>query len=414
MIDQLLSYIATEYGQAAGTVAEILIDTSYIWIPVVLMIGFWQVWMQYIHAAFISRQDPVLLEIRIPREVSRTPAAMELVFNTLYQKSQPQSFAEAFWDGKVPGWFSLELVSIGGYVHLYIWSWRKFKNMIESQLYAQYPSVEVVEVEDYATKVTNDPKEFNMVGFQWTFSKPVSYPIKTYVDYGLDKKADKEEQKDDPLTSVLELLGSLKPQEQLWIQIVIQAHKKTGIKDGYVFTRPDWREGAKKEIQKIRDEYAIDKEKGLYMPITEADNDLLKAIQRSINKQAFDAVFRTLYITEAGHFDAGTISGLLGVMQQFNANNMNGLKINWKTDFNHPWKDIRGIRQRANERQYLDAWRRRSYFSEPYKYFKQKPITLTTEELATLFHIPGSVAQTPTLNRVASRKGEAPSNIPVE
>ncbi|MEX1027473.1 MAG: hypothetical protein WD049_05630 [Candidatus Paceibacterota bacterium] len=414
MINRLLTYITTQYGETAGVVAEVLIDTSFIWIPAILVVAFWQVWVQYIHARFIHKQEPVLLEIRIPREVTRTPAAMEMVFNTLYQKSQPQSFAEAFWDGKVPPWFSLELVSLGGYVHLYIWTWKKFKNMIESQLYAQYPSVEVVEAEDYATKVTNDPEKFSMVGFQWTFTKPITYPLKTYIDYGLDKKGDDEEQKDDPLTSVLELLGSLKPQEQLWIQIVIQAHKKMGIKDGYLFTRPDWRAGAKTEIQKIRDEYAIDKEKGLYMMMTEADTNLLKAIQRSLDKQAFDAVFRTLYIAAPDQFDTGTIAGLLGVTQQFNSNNMNGLRINWKTDFSHPWKDFRQMRQRKKERQYLDAWRRRSYFAEPYKYFRQKPIVLTTEELATLFHIPGTVAQTPTLNRVGSRKGEAPSNIPVE
>ncbi|MEX0673082.1 MAG: hypothetical protein WDZ82_00055 [Candidatus Paceibacterota bacterium] len=414
MIDQLLSFISTQYGESAGLVAEVLLDTSFIWIPVILIIGFWQVWIQYIHAYFISKQVPVLLEIRIPREVSRTPAAMEMVFNTLYQKSQPQSFAEAYWDGKVPPWFSIELVSLGGYVHLYIWTWQKFKNLIESQLYAQYPSIEVVEAEDYSTKITNDPEKFNMVGFQWTFTKPVAYPIKTYIDYGLDKKADKEEQKDDPLTSVLELLGSLKPKEQLWFQIVIQAHKKMGMKDGYVFPRPDWRAEAEREAGKIRDQYLVDKEKGLYMPITEADMDSIKAIHRSLDKQAFDAVVRTLYVAEGDNFDTGTIAGLLGVMQQFNSNNMNGFRINWKTDFSHPWKDFRNVRRRKKERQYLDAWRRRSYFSEPYKYFKQKPIVLTTEELATIFHIPGTVVQTPTLNRVSSRKGEAPSNIPTE
>ena len=37
----------------------------------------------------------------------------------------------------------------------------------------------------------------------------------------------------------------------------------------------------------------------------------------------------------------------------------------------------------------------------------------TTEELATLFHIPGQVAVTPTLGRIPSTRSQAPTNLPV-
>jgi len=42
-----------------------------------------------------------------------------------------------------------------------------------------------------------------------------------------------------------------------------------------------------------------------------------------------------------------------------------------------------------------------------------KPYILTTEELATIYHFPGSVSTTPNLNRVPSKKAEAPSNLPL-
>ena len=35
------------------------------------------------------------------------------------------------------------------------------------------------------------------------------------------------------------------------------------------------------------------------------------------------------------------------------------------------------------------------------------------EELATLYHLPGAVATTPTLTRIPSKKSEAPANLPV-
>ncbi len=38
---------------------------------------------------------------------------------------------------------------------------------------------------------------------------------------------------------------------------------------------------------------------------------------------------------------------------------------------------------------------------------------MTTEELATIFHIPGKVASTPTLARIPSKRSEAPANLPI-
>jgi hypothetical protein len=40
------------------------------------------------------------------------------------------------------------------------------------------------------------------------------------------------------------------------------------------------------------------------------------------------------------------------------------------------------------------------------------PMVMSTEELATIYHIPSSAIGTPGLRRIQSATGEAPANLP--
>ena len=73
-----------------------------------------KIWLHYIQQDFISGIDFVLLEIIPPREVARSPKAMELfISNALYHFSN-KGGREEYWQGAVWLWFSLEIVSIEG------------------------------------------------------------------------------------------------------------------------------------------------------------------------------------------------------------------------------------------------------------------------------------------------------------
>ena len=50
------------------------------------------------------------------------------------------------------------------------------------------------------------------------------YPIKTYIDYKLDKLETEEEMKNDPLASLIELMGTMKEGENMWYQALIRAN----------------------------------------------------------------------------------------------------------------------------------------------------------------------------------------------
>ena len=79
--------------------------------------------------------------------------------------------------------FGVELVSEEGRVHYYIRLLKKYRNMVESQIYAQYPEAQILEVEDYYNKFPKviPNKDWDLWGADFTFvqSDPY-YPIKTY------------------------------------------------------------------------------------------------------------------------------------------------------------------------------------------------------------------------------------------
>ena len=401
---------------------RMLITTAHIWLPIALFLMFIRYWVEYLHAKVVDGLDPVLLEIKLPKEIRKSPMAMELVFTQMYLKAS-SNYYSTYFQGKIVPYYSLEIVSIGGEIHFYIWTGRKQKNIIEAQLYAQYPTVEIYEVDDYALRVKHDLSKTAMWGCQWEFKKPDPFPIKTYVDFELDRRAVEEEQQTvvDPMSSMIEYLGSLKPGEQGWVQIIIRAHRDYGIVSGDLKKILDWKEDVKAEIKKIQEKYQPKKEKDAdgrtvlvpAMTMTEEDKQTLKSLTRSLQKYAFDVVVRGFYIADLDRADYSNIPGLIGCVRQYDDNISNGFGLGWWTDFDYPWQDFRRIRRTAREKNLLEAYKQRSFFYGQFKQFPKKHYVMTTEELATIFHIPGGVVTTPTIERIGSRKAQPPSNLPI-
>ncbi len=394
---------------------RIFFHFTWLWLPIILGSGFYEIWIRYIRTKYIKEQGGILLELKLPKEVLKSPVAMEIILGAL---SQPGvgSYLDVYLKGRIRPWFSLELVSLGGYVHFFIWTQKKWKNLIEAQIYAQFPSVEVYEVPDYALGLQYDSAINTMWGMQLSLTKADAYPIKTYVEYGLADDP-KEEFKVDPITTVLEFLGSLKPADQVWIQILIQAHKKEDLKDLRVTVKPNWKKDVENEIKKVVKEQGISAPEEGKNPslssLSDTQKEVIKSMQRNLSKPAFETAIRAIYIAPKDLYNGGNIGSLTSVFKQFGSESLNGFKPGFTTGFDYPWQDFKGKKTEKIKQKLFDAYRKRSFFYLPYKHFKTKPFILTTEELATLFHFPGGVAATPTLDRTQSRKAEPPSNLPL-
>jgi len=382
---------------------------SLFWMPIVLGIVLWQVWRAYLLKRYLSQTEWILLEIKLPKEIKKTPLAMEVVLSIFYQSSTG-TWYDQLTQGKVMDWFSLELVSLGGSVHFFIRAPQIYKNIIETQIYSQYPNVEIYEVPDY-TRYINYQKEnteWEMWGQEYKLKKADAYPIKTYIDFGIDYEGAKDETKVDPMTPTLELLGSLRADEQLWLQILIQPSKARLNVPGKWREKRDWHDEGKELIEDI-----IKKRKiadGSFN-LTPVEEEVVKALQRNISKLGFDCGIRSIYwVKKAGKFDASRIKGLLGLFTQYNSNTLNAFSPAFTIGVDFPWQDFRKIREKEMKQMLFNAYKRRSYFYPPRKC---KPFVLNVEELATIYHFPGQVAETPTFGRIESRKGEPPSNLPI-
>lgn len=385
------------------------------WLPAVFGVILFETWLRYKHAKFWQKEGSILLEIKLPREVAKSPAAMEVVMGVFNQGGGEGTWFDRIWKGQTRNWFSLEIASLEGKIHFYVWTAPKYKNVIEAQIYSQYPNVEIYEIEDYTKPFYHNPEKFEIWGAELQLTTKDAYPIKTYVDYGLANDP-KEEFKIDPMTPLLEFLGTLSSGQNMWIQILIQAHKKRRVMGVFGEKEDAWKDEAKAEVAGIIEK--LKKEGGGSFPRTPTlgEKTKMEALDRSISKLPFDCGIRIVYLTEKDKFNPTNIGGILGAWKQFGSPELNGFKpAGWLTGYDYPWQEWLYPKEPLKPR-LLEEYKLRRYFHSPWKgknHHVTKPFILNSEELATIFHFPGEVASTPTLEKIPSVKSKAPSNLPI-
>ncbi|MEK7200616.1 MAG: hypothetical protein AAB672_00590 [Patescibacteria group bacterium] len=422
----MFSFISPEIWGSLMMAFKYVYATSAVWLPVIFLTLLFNAWLKYKRLKFWQKEGSVLLEIKLPREINKSPLAMEIVLGAFHQTGGETTWINKTWEGKTRSWFSLEVVSLGGQVRFFIWTKPKHRNAIEAQIYSQYPGIEIYEAEDYTKSFYYNPEKNNVWGVEFALTEPDPFPIKTYVDYGLDRDP-KEEFKIDPMTAMIEFLGSMTAGHNVWIQILIRAHKdkirkplewkKKWEKFAWYEKVDTWKEDAKIAKNKILEELKVAKDEGGFPRIpSKGEADRIAALERSVSKFPFDCGIRAVYIADKDKFNPANIGGTIGTLKQYGSLNLNGFRPKgWFDDFDYPW-DKWWNREEKIKPKLLEEYKLRRYFYSPWKgkkYHVTKPFVLNAEELATIYHFPGLVSTTPTFERIPSKKSEAPFNLPI-
>lgn len=404
-------------------------------VAVLIAIGyglFW-VYMDIIQTRYVMNTPYILLAIDVPRENEQTPKAVEHIFSHFHGIQKNPNAWEKYRDGYVQPTITLELISIGGYIQYLIRCPAANRDLIEAAIYAQYPNAEISEVEDYTKDVKavfpND--EYNMWGCEFNLYNKEAYPIRTYPlwEHSLTQTFL------DPMASMLEIMGRLHPDEQLWFQWVLSPANNDWRKKGIEIINKliGWKGGKKKSsgleaFANIPGQLAVgtwetlsrtlfDPGEGATKKKDESPGSLMQhlapnikvvveGIGMKISKLGFETKFRTVYLGKHGVFTKARVPGILGAIKQFNSMDMNGFypdsKMKTSRDYFFVDRKVNALRRRI-----LLGYKYRSNWSGHAQY------VLNIEELASLWHFPVMTVKAPQVKKSEAKRGEPPVTLPV-
>ena len=441
-------------------IGGLLLSLWWIWIPWFLFVLARDLWFKYIRNMNLQNLEWVLLEIVPPRDIQKTARAMEQFFASLHGLQGGTNWEDRNIKGLLPDYFSLEIISQEGEIHFLIRTQAKHRDLVESNIYAQYPESEISQVNDYVDSFPIDipNQDYDSWGAEFNLIKEDAYPIRTYPDFEKDVSAD--EQRIDPIASLLEIMSKMGVGEQIWIQTLIRPvnddWKKEGekLRDKLVGRKEEKEQGLLKEEAVAWKDAGIEvanraitgqisesnnkEEKKLDSPFlwttTKSEQEIIHAIETNIAKIGYEVIIRYVYLARKDIYRASSVKKwIYGAYKQFNTQDLNGFIRNNKVepgiDYKIQLKELRDLYRKKNV--FADYGKRKFVqYSSVIDYLKplifermpiinwffvrSKPFIFNTEELATIYHFPVITVKSPLTPKVEARKGEPPIGLPIE
>lgn len=440
-----ISEFLKSLGLFLNLVWQFLKSWWWFFLFLILIRPFLYLWLWWRNEIWLTKEyKPIMLEVKIPKEVVKPIRAMENVMAAIHGVVyHPPDWWEKWIDGQLQTGVSFEIVSIEGEIHFYIRFNAPYRDGVEAAIYSQYPEAEITQVDDYTKKIPKDipNKEWDLWSTDYILIKPYPYPIKTYQKFETEQEREPEKIV-DPVANLLEGLSKIKPGEQFWLQIratPLSEPDKNPFYGGFL-----------KEGKKIIDSFAKRPEKPKPKPLlqeateilitgkvptekpkeeefiapelrmTPGEKEIVSAIENKISKPVFACGIRFVYLGKRDVFFKANFRLGFNFFNCYATANLNAL-YPWGatlTKIHKSWfLPLNLIRAR---RHYLRCRRmlRKYCDREPTLFPRTKDdksvFILNTEELASLWHFPSwRVAPVPGLPRVEAKKVPPPT-LPIE
>ena len=257
-------------------------------------------------------------------------------------------------------------------------------DFLEKQITSQYPDA-IVERAPYPNFFPSDAK---IASAQLTLKKPDYFPIRTYANLQIDG-----------LSALTNAMSKLADQGAgAGIQIMfrpIESKKWTKQAHAVAKTLQQGKsnssisEGVMKGLGELMTPTSKDGKQPEQKQITAGQEDVVRAIETKTTKSGFETVIRLVATAPDENQARSHLKTLIDSFLQFNAPELNGLTV-----------------AKYPEIEILKDYILRQ-FGDPRNSF-----IFNTEELATVFHLPGLKTETPNIRWLKAKRLPAPDNLP--
>lgn len=294
--------------------------------------------------------NKVLLLVRIPREIERRVLSFEQLLVNIHEALAGHTI-------------SFELLAYEQYIYFFVGIDRELRDLLEGQIYAQYPDAEIEESGDY---IKSEILERGFVGTELKLKKSDVIPIKTYSEF-----------EGDSLAGLFSFLTKTGEHEQIWVHIIIEPmvdsvrfslsrslkNRMTGVQH-YLNPKTYFNLSSARSMRKVQYE----------------------AAQKKADHKAYKVRIRLACCAATQLRAQQKLTSLIATFQQFNTLHCNG---------------FRPLRPRNSE-QFLALFQSRSGGGG---------VVLGVKEVASIYHYPhpdevGNVVH------VLAKKAEPPRDIP--
>lgn len=303
--------------------------------------------------------NSVLLQVAVTRGNEIKIDAMEQLFSSLY------SLKKGGWKQKysVQPTISFEIVARLEDIRFYIWTPKKYQDLIEKQIHGAYSDAEVAEVDEY--NIFNEDGKVAYKSLQ--LKKENYYPIKTFKELATD-----------PLASLTSALAKMGEKEAACIQILVSP------------AEGEWQKLGSGFISSTKKQEADPNKAKFSVPAK-----TLEAVENKVSKPGFTTNVNIVVVSENEESAKAHLENISSSFQQFSGelNGFGGRKIRMKgsfvEDFIYRYQPM------------FNLWGNRSS-------------VLNSEELATIFHLPNKTVTTPHIHWLNAKTAPAPAEIPEE
>lgn len=376
--------IETTIMEIIGAFFNLLLQW-YVWLPIALVFGF-LAWRNYRRIERVEpRVEGDLLILEIPKTNDKKELAAEQMFASLHgilRDAEELKSNDGFQEH-----LSFEIASVNGQIRFYVWVPRILRSFVESQIYSQYPTVQIREAdEDY---VAHEREHSVVYTANIVLSDDDVLPIKTFQSFEVD-----------PLAGITGTLAKLETTgDEVWVQILVRP------------VADEWHKDTEEWVSATRNGTGTSfKNVGGWLPqvigalwkppetgektvtikeLSDRDKTRISEAETKATKLGYEVKIRIAYLGENQTTARQQMQAIVGTFKQFNSTNLNGFKVSGG----------------SFTKESLQPYRERRFGSEGY--------ILNIEELASVYHLPHTSVETPNIVWASSKTAEPPSKLPI-